>query len=307
MRILALAVLFAVMQTAPPVPRKAPDNSAQTSAPVKSKSEPDQAKPLPSPAPLKTDSDGPAKGDSNEQRPENAQHTVEVSKLPPVTLNPTKRDLADWAYWIFNFMLAAVGCFQVWLLYRTLAAISRQADQMVIQNARLEESIGVSRESVQVVINKERARIRFEVSEDPKLYPHDSVGDLNELGYTIFCEGPTPAFIVNAYDLRATDSKAASENLPHIPVGLPTVLHPSSEGLKKSAYIWQKFEQDLEPMLYEHRLFLHFYGIIEYTDVFDKPRFTKFRYVWSVRDEPFYSGHRGYWIKNGSEEDNKAT
>ncbi len=117
MKIIALAVLLAVVQANLPTPRKAPDNTTQAPAQVKSKGDTSQAKPLPAQLPVETDSNRPAKGDSTEQHSENTQHTVGISKLPPVTATPTKRDWADWAYWGFNLLLVAVGGFQVYLLF----------------------------------------------------------------------------------------------------------------------------------------------------------------------------------------------
>jgi hypothetical protein len=61
---------------------------------------------------------------------EDAEHTVGISKLPPVTVNPTKRDLADWGYWAFNLLLVLVGIAQVLLLRGTLKVIGRQTDIM---------------------------------------------------------------------------------------------------------------------------------------------------------------------------------
>jgi hypothetical protein len=130
MKLLALTVLLAVMQAAPPVPRQTANNPTGAAANVQSKSTADQAQPAPSPASLKADSNGPTNADSGEQHHENAEHPVSVTKLPPVTLNPSKRDAADWGYWAFSLLLVAVGFLQVWLLYHTLVAIRRQAHEM---------------------------------------------------------------------------------------------------------------------------------------------------------------------------------
>ncbi|MGD0508916.1 MAG: hypothetical protein ABSA27_14030, partial [Terriglobales bacterium] len=82
MKIIALAVLLAIVQAAPPAPRKTADNSTSTTADIQSRSAPDQAKALPAPASAKTDSSGPAKANSSEQHPDDAQHAVGISKLP---------------------------------------------------------------------------------------------------------------------------------------------------------------------------------------------------------------------------------
>jgi hypothetical protein len=180
---IALTVLLAVTQASPPVPRKATDNPAQTVAQVKSKSASSQAEPSPATATVKTASDGPTKTDSG-QYPEDTQHTVGISKLPPVTVTPTKRDWADWAYWGFNCLLAVTGGFQVYLLFRTLRAVNRQAEEtgkqvevtagqlramneqiteMSVQSGILHQSVMVARDaasaaslSAQTLINSER-------------------------------------------------------------------------------------------------------------------------------------------------------
>ena len=95
MKYFALAVLLAVMQASPPVPRRAADNS--------------------------------------QQHTEDAQHTVGVSKLPTVTVTPPKRDWADWGYWAFSALLVIVGALQIVLLCWTLRVIRRQAAEMIRQ------------------------------------------------------------------------------------------------------------------------------------------------------------------------------
>lgn len=125
MKMLILAVILAVMQAAPPIPRQTADNSAGTGANVKSESAPDQAKSLPTPVALKTNSNGTSKTDSGDKHPEDAEHTVGISKLPPVSVT---KDWADWGVWVFSGLLVAVSFLQVWLLWRTLGAIKRQAD-----------------------------------------------------------------------------------------------------------------------------------------------------------------------------------
>ncbi len=323
MQIFVLAMLLAVTQAAPPVPRQTADNSAQTPPNVKSKSASDQAPSLPTPAPDKTGGNRPTRNDSREQHPENDGNSVVVRQLPAVTVN-TRR---DWGAWLFNLFLVAVGAFQVILLCWTLRVIHIQAGEMKRQRgwmrrqwaemsqqtvflkdyvAETKKIAKSTADSVQIIINKERARIRIEVSEDPIL--PNGEHPINELKFKVFCDGSTPAFIVkSSANLKVTDSKSPSTPSSYnIPMRLPTVLHPSIDGLEKAAIIWQLFDQALGPQLLAQKLFLHFYGIIEYTDAFEISRSTRFRYLWAIRDSPFYGGHQGYWIKNGGEEENGA-
>jgi len=131
MKYIALTMLLAVMQAPPPVPRKTADNSAHAPAHIKGENAPDQAHPAPAPPSIEANSNGPAKSDSDDQHPEDAEHTVGISKLPPVTIAPIRRDWADWAYWAFNALLVGVGTFQVVLLLWTLRAVRHQAEAMI--------------------------------------------------------------------------------------------------------------------------------------------------------------------------------
>jgi hypothetical protein len=64
---------------------------------------------------------------SGGQHSEDAQRSVGISKLPPVSVT---RDWADWGVWVFSLLLVVVGFLQVWLLWSTLGAMKRQADLM---------------------------------------------------------------------------------------------------------------------------------------------------------------------------------
>lgn len=57
-----------------------------------------------------------------------APTTVDVKSLPPVTVNPARKDWADWGYWAFGGLLVIVGIFQVALLYRTVTIGQKQRD-----------------------------------------------------------------------------------------------------------------------------------------------------------------------------------
>ncbi len=68
-----------------------------------------------------------SQGNSHDQNNENKEHSIVIRELPPVTIN-TLKDWADWGYWGFSLGLLIVGGFQVWLVWKTLGAIKRQAD-----------------------------------------------------------------------------------------------------------------------------------------------------------------------------------
>src|ERR1019366_8210877 len=249
MKILALAMLLAIMQAAPPVPRKAADSPTSASKKVQNDTSHEQNNASQFEA---TNANTPKATDHqnaiNGQRHEDADRPIAIRELPTVTVN-SRRDWADWGTWIFSFLLMVVGALQVLLLRWTLRVIRRQAKEMIrqrilmrkqwgemsAQTASLKEYVEETKkiarstaDNVQIIINKERARIRVEVSGDPKLFPHDAVGHINELAYTIFCDGSTPAFITKSWaNLKVTDSKNPSSPFPNIPMSIPAVLHPS--------------------------------------------------------------------------------
>ncbi len=127
MKYLALAVFFAVVQASPPVPRQAAGSSAGASDSVQRDAHSEKealAKGSPSGQPPSHDAVG------TEQGTKNAEHSISVSKLPPVTIASPKRDWADWGVWVFTFLLAATSVLQIWLLRRTLTYVRRQAHEM---------------------------------------------------------------------------------------------------------------------------------------------------------------------------------
>ncbi len=130
MKWLALAVFLTVMQTPPPVPRKAADSPAHAAATIKGKSTASQQKSQPAQSAHKTDSNGPAKSYSSEPHPEDTEHQVGITKLPAVTVNPPRRDLADWAYLAFSGLLVIVGFLQILLLCWTLKFVRKQTHEM---------------------------------------------------------------------------------------------------------------------------------------------------------------------------------
>lgn len=137
MKALTLTLLLAIMQATPPAPQEATDNRPVTAINVQSKSAPSHAESPPRAAPTKANGSGPATSDNNAQHPEDTKHTVEISKLPAVTITPHKRDFADWAYWVFNLLLVAVGVLQVVLLCWTLRAVRHQAHEMTRQRVTM--------------------------------------------------------------------------------------------------------------------------------------------------------------------------
>jgi hypothetical protein len=305
MKLLVAAVLLTVIQTPAPSPKPIPNTDT-----VKE----------PSSAPPRT----PPNADTTKTNPEdsNAQDKrqfISVRELPPISV---RKDWTDRAYWTFSGFLVIVGLLQVALLWRTLRAIKRQADTMERQSGILEKNViaaeanasaaqtnaEAAREGIEVAINKERARIRIEISGRSLGF---KASDINEVSYTVMCHGYTPAFIT---DSRATvlvsPKSEPSIGNRDVPMSLPSLINPSLEGIPKSAILMSGpllKEDDIE-RIDKGELFVHFYGFIKYRDVFGRGRETNFRYLWSLSRLTNSDGtHFGYWTKCGQPEANSET
>jgi hypothetical protein len=64
---------------------------------------------------------------NREKADEDAQHSIIVRELPPVSIT---KDWGDWGVWAFSLLLAMVGLLQIVLLFRTWKTIERQANHM---------------------------------------------------------------------------------------------------------------------------------------------------------------------------------
>jgi hypothetical protein len=319
MRWAIAAVLLTVVQTIPPTPRQATNNSAKAAAHVQAKSQTNQTPSENAPSPAKADGNGESQSNSSQQHADKTEHTIGISKLPPVSVT---KDWADWGVWVFSFLLVVVGFLQIWLLWGTLGAIRRQVDatnnqvdlafgqlramndqitEMSKQTDILEKSVAVAKESADVardsvsaMKSKERARITVSLvpgeSFDFKTIPPD----LSELGFPkpqtsavvavvlkVEQVGPTPAFNVVG---RAGVSMAATRDLP-----LPRILMPIDLGsiMKESSspnFHPAEFvitEQQLDDIR-DKKLFVHLIGNVTYTDTFGDQHVTTFRYIWNA-------------------------
>jgi hypothetical protein len=145
MRYIVLAILLAVVQAAPTVPRKASNDPTRTSSDINDGNTSDQRETRPAPAALKTDSNSP-KSNGREPSPNADGNSIIVRQLPPVTVATPRRDWADWGTWIFNFLLVIVGALQVLLLGWTFRLVKHQAHevtrQRVIMRGQLETMQG---------------------------------------------------------------------------------------------------------------------------------------------------------------------
>jgi hypothetical protein len=147
MQYIVLAVILAVMQALPPIPRQASDSPAGASKKVQNQPKSEQTDPKHSPASVNADQTQSHDPHTGKQTGEDTPNSIKVSELPPVTVAGRGRDWADWGYWCFSLLLVIVGALQVWLLRSTLLAIQTQAGHMERQAGIMEGQLEAMKEA----------------------------------------------------------------------------------------------------------------------------------------------------------------
>ncbi len=140
MKLLIMAMLLSVVQVPAPAPPKAANNTTRSSQQKAKNAESDKAPAAPAPAqtaprPDSEQVDGGGKP-SNEQ-----QHTVAVSKLPPVSVS---RNGWDWFYLVLTALLVLIGGV-------TVAAIWYQARETRKAAEAARESADAARKSAEAM------------------------------------------------------------------------------------------------------------------------------------------------------------
>jgi len=292
---LFLTVLLTIVQATPPVPRQAPDTSTQSSQAIQ-KNRKAKHKPANTNSSL-LDTNTP-KGDedkSKEVKTENTEQTVGISKLPSVTITPTQRDWADWAYWLFNFFLVAVGGFQVYLVWRTLKAVQRQANSLEKQTKATEEAASAAVASsksttkgMDILVARERPRITV-VLKDPDFSRTRDLG-LLFVRFDVECWCPTVAYILDGRSQAyVSDIGALIPPTPQIElsldIGLPNEIRQTTT-IDKSRIVFDTVGRlTVADEIDSGKLILWCYGSIKYRGVHlaenDPPYETVFRYKWT--------------------------
>jgi len=221
-----------------------------------------------------------------------------------------------------QFLALIVQAFAFWY---TLDAVRTQANLMRVHAEHLENLVAAAkanseaaRDSVEMLISKERARIRIEVGRLEIRRP-DDVFPYPEVSYKVFCYGTTPAFPLDSRaTLIITDSQEPANKAFPIPMSFPSVINPAAEGIQKSALLFDTLQENASDRIRKGELFPHFFGSIKYRDVFDREREYRFRYIWKLSSwlaltiptpgtEPPKLEDLGSWYKCGAANDNSET
>lgn len=293
MKYLALAVLLAITQAGPAVPRKA-DSTARTGSAAHTGSTVQQQayneKPNTADAPTAPDANQSEKHDAarNNQDRNDIQRDVSVTKLPTVSVEP------DVGMYVFSFLLVVVGVLQIWLLYRTWGQIERQAGIM-------ERQLEKERPHIQVKIEK------LELS---SIEGSNEVA-VQEIKYTVRYYGSSNAFILeDSFDADTTDSPTGFDPVTKkTPSNRDTtIINPISatpDDRTEIVVTGQSHIDDLQC----HKLFIQFHGRIRYRYFRDQVGETTVRLLWKSYGMMKKSGKpmapgKGRWQKVGPAEAN---
>jgi hypothetical protein len=288
LKVLTLAGILLLMVQS----QSAPKPTAPAPAGVKSQSEDAQPRATPSRAPKSSD--------------QNQSQSVNVVSLPEVSIAKNYRwplgILYDWGPWIFTCLLVIVGGLQVQtmrqqseLLEATREQIEKQAGYMKDQSDILTASVAVAKESaeaallnakatersVQVIVDKERARIQIE----PRTFivdePKPELGRSITAKVQVVNNGETKAFISRkGIDFKITDSPSCPSSDDGKDYGfewIGNLMEPNGVAIEQAIPAWGlplDFVKDLQ----EDKAFAHLYGFIEYETLGEVWR-NEFRYT----------------------------
>ena len=219
-------------------------------------------------------------------------NSVEITKFPPVSVT---RDWVDRGVWIFSGLLVVVGFLQVWLLWRTLGAIKRQADSMDTQSTETKESnstaIAIAKKSADAAKEsadaaKTSADIAAGISIPTLVVDEFGTGDVGAAGAEAFFQYPKIKITVKNYGQTPAFLKwwclcFRCEDLPEFPI-----YDGPACGLVLDKIVVQSGATYTLPDLFLHRQAFsaeeiraivsrekpfHAYGYICYGDIFGSP------------------------------------
>lgn len=337
MKIMVLAVVVAVMQATPPVPRQTPDTAAGRTNGVHEHTSTEN-KPSPTPAPVQHQEQTQPSQDAGEHlRRDNTPEPVVIREFPPVTVT------TDWWYrWyvIFTGMVVAVGIAGSILAFSTLRKIERQtkanegqlaeikkaaeqADktfalaELQAESARIaatatNDLVIAAKKAADAIVKgleqsreRDRARIRIVVDPiNPQFTAHNGVTCHLENG------GFTRAFILNS-----VGKYLFSDSLDIDPGNQATRSLFYDEFLDPGQATKQMVLVPLEPdsqlthaeviQIRGEERFLHFYGFVRYTDIYEQTWKRSIHLRWVVRLGGVISGQiTEWWEPVGPPEEN---
>jgi hypothetical protein len=202
-----------------------------------------------------------------------------------------------------NMGLCLVGVFGILYARKTLKKIDEQTEAT-------KKSADAARDNIELLINKERARIQV----DPgAIRIEDSTDQFEpptrEMKYRVTCGGTTQATILDGRvwaEISVSTKPLYPESYAPM-IGLPRVLAPTETGVELIQYLNGDetfFSVLLDEGLDDGKLFLNFWGRIKYQDIFSDEYVWvyTFSYMWFAQGDG-----QGHWIPSEQESDNSET
>lgn len=204
--------------------------------------------------------------------------------------------------WWTLIVAGLTGCFICWQSWETRKSANAARD-----------TAGAARDSIRLVITKERARLRVEVGELRLIYPvvpPANVVVANTVDFKIMCYGSTEASEV---ECRAFANIWESEvpfsgELKLLSMNVPGTITPNAEPIKCSAFIYNAItlsQSEIDKVIAGIRS-IHICVSVRYKHLFSEDwQTTNFRAFGKFY--PYASPVTGSWVRCGNDEDNAQT
>ena len=165
-------------------------------------------------------------------------------------------------------------------------------------------SATAAKESVDLIVQKERARLRIELAPF-----YLNFGAPSPANYAVQHQGSTDAFVLNSHAaIYVSDSREPDPSLGSgKPMPIPSAITPQSPVVMAQDVLHPCTEEEIDSVR-QLKSFVHFTGFVRYKDVFDGEHETRFNRVWSIAkmshlgEEPFT-----YWEHCGGADENRET
>jgi hypothetical protein len=293
MKLLIVAMCLTVAQTTPPTPRQASNNSAHAAESTKEQTKTNKTPAPESQSPINTETPKKDENSGNAVSAEDTHKTVRISEWPPVSI---PKGWTDYSYWVFSFCLVIVGGLQIWLLYKQLKTVDRQADiaelqknQMIQAGEQTERIINQMKETevrdLRAYIGVSKVILKFRKPEVPEI-PRGIV-EIQNFGKTPACKVRQWIGIgIGPHPLTYVLPESSNPKIASVSTVFPNIKNISLVDLKKPLPVDAKVGTP--------ELTVYVYGRITYEDVFKNEWYTSYRFIFGGPDGgQFYRDEKG--------------
>jgi hypothetical protein len=284
MKWLALAVLLAVVQTNPPVPRKAADANTSKGQPIQNDTNADKKTSNETTPVVQTGQPPPAQNTNPDNGANDAEKTIRVRELPPVSVT---RDWMDCLTLMFSAILLGVGIVGVYAAYKTLGEMKVQRETMQGQLTAMQNQFTEMKRQNDIIISKERLRISMD---DPEKLSFPFAGP-HRVQFALTFSGTTTGDILKSFaTVGISDSRKTQPEDPIFApkiTNLPSKINPAEKKtFNASAWFVPRItisKNEVDEIVAGVK-FVHFWGFVRFTDAFFDvshiERTMRFHYVW---------------------------